>query len=206
MRFSKTLPPELRKIDPEDAKQWEAVAQAITSRLDDENLHRVRKQAERAASPAAKVMYLRKLADTLGAAAAPHVPCKDGCSGCCHMSVIMSEIEATQIAKATGAKMRKGAVRYVAEGDERYSGHACSFLVNNKCSIYENRPYACRVYFVVHRDNSKCQIVPGVPAMAPSIDLNAYHLAYGAAFGEKVAEGLADIREFFPDGLGRRNK
>lgn len=206
MRISESLPAHLREIDPKDQEQWEAVAKSIQSRVDGAAQNRIADQAARAVSPAAKVIYLRKMADNLVAAAAPSIACKSGCAGCCHMSVIIGEAEAEQIAKATGARIRKKNIRYTPVGDEKYSGDPCVFLENGKCSIYENRPFACRVYFVVHHDNSRCQIVPGVPAMAPSIDLDGYYTAYARAFGPQVVETMADVREYFPDGLSRRRK
>jgi Fe-S-cluster containining protein len=202
--ISKTLTGKQLEFDPADLSRWEARTLAVTRQLDATKIEQLVEKAVRAPSPAAKVFYLREMSDALGKAAAPALPCKSGCSDCCHMPVVISEVEAIQIAKSTGAKMRKSGISYSAVGKSSLSATACSFLEAGKCSIYQNRPYACRVYFVVHEDNSRCKITPGVTLVAPQINVDSYHRAYVRALGEGVVDRMADVREFFPHGLKRR--
>jgi Fe-S-cluster containining protein len=53
--------------------------------------------------------------------------CKNGCSECCTNMIQFSPSELKQM------------------GGYEYNG-VCSHLKNGKCSIYENRPFICRIF------------------------------------------------------------
>lgn len=104
-------------------------------------------------------------------------PCKNGCAHCCHillsissdeLDLIMETIEdkkitidyphlvrQAEIIKSMGEHTSTNAKRYlkISSYDER----RCIFLDENKsCKIYENRPLACRSYFIFHENSDIC--------------------------------------------------
>lgn len=80
--------------------------------------------------------------------------------GCCSQKVIVPFFEAFPIArelKRTGLDTPELRARLRAEGDAmdattRGAWHrakrSCAFLVDNRCSVYAQRPFSCRTYFV----------------------------------------------------------
>src|SRR5436190_20595132 len=77
---------------------------------DDRKLHRIVGESLPALVESAepldrKVIRLRRIADTAAKVIAPFTPCTKGCSACCHNTAIISELDAMQIAKATGAAL-----------------------------------------------------------------------------------------------------
>lgn len=87
------------------------------------------------------------------------IACDVGCSFCCHFDVGVSEFEMHVIAayisdhfsskqKYELAKRNKQVLDTISKStDLRVNLRLpCSFLVDNKCSIYEARPFACRGY------------------------------------------------------------
>lgn len=59
----------------------------------------------------------------------PKSTCKQGCFRCCADIIQFTKTE------------------LVAMGGYEYRGK-CSHLVNGRCSVYENRPFVCRIYGV----------------------------------------------------------
>ena len=115
---------------------------------DDRKLHRIVGESLPALVESAepldrKVIRLRRIADAAAKVIAPFTPCTKGCSACCHNTAIISELDAMQIAKATGAALANpGRVFDVAAGEEarrayaaNYAGVACTFLNEGLCSI-----------------------------------------------------------------------
>jgi len=154
-----------------------------------------------------KVIRLRQLVDKVAAAIAPYTPCRKGCSACCHKAAIVSEMDAMQIAQATGAPLSTPKnvfeVRDGAEARTRYltayAGKPCGFLEDGVCSIYEHRPVVCRVQHSLEDDAAPCEPREGLHASA--MDLTDIYLAELSMNGRMMV--YADIREFFPDGLKR---
>jgi len=88
------------------------------------------------------------------------ISCKAGCSACCHQQIDITESEAILLASLieNGVKIdfKKLEEQAAFNGDEDdwwrlpKEKNACIFLDENKnCKVYENRPLACRKYFVV---------------------------------------------------------
>ena len=75
-------------------------------------------------------------------------------------------------------------------------GVPCTFLVDNQCSIYANRPMACRYQFSVDDDDLLCRLVPGQPIRVPYLNLQGEQAAYASAMGYNAR--MADIRDWFP--------
>lgn len=146
-----------------------------------------------------KAIYLRfrKLADRIAAAVQPHSACKKHCSQCCHISVAISGVEADIITQVTGIKHQKGPVRMPEEGmADRYFRQPCPFLKGNACSVYQDRPMACRLHFAISDTHLMCdtRIFPADSAV-PNINLNAFYFAYMSAMHVSPME---DIRYYFP--------
>ncbi len=97
--------------------------------------------------------------------------CKAGCSVCCNQLIPLSGVEVLQLQKVLTSLPRKvrrkvsASLRSMQEKSEKiiassYSGSTpfeeqyfnlgkpCSFLVDNNCSIYQQRPLVCREYNV----------------------------------------------------------
>lgn len=192
-----------READPAVVEHAQEVAGKIQARVDMQRVKLLGRMAELMPKPAGKMEILRQLAGELATAARDLVPCSRGCDKCCHMPTLLSQEEAAIIASETGATLATPAVWFDGEvlGPTPYDGIPCSFLANGVCSIYASRPYACRLHVHLDRDNTLCQIIPGETIRVPRLDTLAFDLAYANSFGGPLAIGLADIREFFPNGL-----
>ena len=96
---------------------------------------------------------IRKAAET-----SAQVACKPGCSYCCHRIVSATIPEILVIVGAIQAKGPDEVAKvvaaleaYVKNMEPRYTYHAmatptpCPFLANDLCSIYEVRPFGCRM-------------------------------------------------------------
>jgi Fe-S-cluster containining protein len=103
-------------------------------------------------SPAKKLRALDGAMDIFSAAIAPHAACRRACSGCCHIKVDIFPIEAQLIAAWTG---RVRLPRLLPPAD--FHGTPCPFLVQDSCSIYEHRPFACRNHYAFTKTAYWCQ-------------------------------------------------
>lgn len=179
-----------------------AQAAAITSQIEKEafkaqNFAMVA-QREKGAR---KIVWLRRLAGVLESAVGNRAACATGCSHCCNILVLITAPEARQIARETGASFMEPKTYGVRHNDQ-YIGTPCPFLQDNRCSIYESRPYACRVHYNLDRDGLLCTLVKGETIRVPYLDTTMWHAAYLHAVSPKM-EDTADIREFFPHGGSR---
>lgn len=133
------------------------------------------------------------------------VPCKKGCSACCHIKVEMCQAEAEIIGDyvhQVPKKFPKG-VHFPPESSLGHSDTPCPFLKNNECSIYEVRPIVCRNFVVTDVDNLLCGFenraldLAQDPRFVPVQYIKALPMleAY-----QKLAidQPWADIRQFFP--------
>lgn len=197
-----------READPDMRAYAERVGDEINRRIDTPGMNALANQAKAAKSIKAKVILLREMTDKIGDAGRGLVPCRKGCSHCCHMATMVHLDEAKVIAAATGAKMVMPKqfnvdLAHIEKVRNRYDGIACRFLVNGACSIYDNRPFACRMHMIVDRDETLCEIVPGEKILTPMIDTLQYDMAIVRAFGGPSQMKYADIREFFPPKTGK---
>src|SRR3989344_2408724 len=181
-----------RDMTPEELEAYYPVAEA--------NAHANMGRALQESGPAMKEISKR----VLGLAAAPvampqklqqmrfaagqwndlivkHSACKNGCSHCCHIGVMVTSAEA----KLMGSKI----------------GVPCTFLGDKGCEVYENRPYMCRTQLNVDNDERLCRIVKGQTINVPYADATVLKAAMTIAAMKD--RGVADIREWFPHGLNR---
>jgi len=73
----------------------------------------------------------------------PAFTCKEGCTDCCG-PVPMTEYEANRLELAEQITPFKPGTM------------DCSFICEGKCSVYDKRPYLCRVFGVVDSGRLKC--------------------------------------------------
>ena len=195
-----------RTADPDMLVQAQARYEAMYARIDPVEAGKLAGQAKAAMSKGAKMFYLNKLADGVVKAAAGIAPCKKGCNHCCKMATLVSIQEAQVIAIETGAKMTMPA-RFNQFGEimqQQHAGVPCTFLTDEGCSIYEQRPFACRVHYSVDADNLLCEMVPGETIRSPNFNAQEYDEAFVAAFGGALTMKYADIREFFVPKPGKK--
>lgn len=153
--------------------------------------------AQQPGSQRAKYNRLKKLADRVSAAAEPHVACRKGCSECCNIAVVITSFEAELIGEVIRKKPLKVGVRHDDLSlREKYFGQPCTFLRNGMCSIYADRPLACRTHFNLSDTSLFCSTeIPPEDSRVPNLDFRAFWASYGIAFYDAPR---ADIREFFP--------
>lgn len=130
-----------------------------------------------------------------------NVACRKGCAHCCHIPVAVPEVEAKMIGMAIGRRP-KNVAAYQEDGhyaSQSYGYHTpCPFLQDNRCSIYEHRPLACRKLVSLDIDDLLCRLVspPGPPV--PYFDTVEFDFALVTICATKLGVKTADIREYFP--------
>ncbi len=144
------------------------------------------------------------IANRMTAALAPHVACKPACSQCCHMNTMIYEHEAIRLAEVTGRSMVRLPFRPLdvvhVEG-MKFNGKPCPFLLDNECSVYEDRPLVCRMQHSLRENADECSM--DIPAneqsRPPMYDPDVLEVPYreiNAAY--KPMEPCGNIGEFFP--------
>lgn len=161
--------------------------------------------AQENASQRSKFRKFVQLADRINDAVAPHAQCVTGCSACCRISVSLTTLEAQAIGHAIGVPPARPAKVFLAtELDDweaekmRFFGKPCPFLEGNQCSIYVNRPVACKTHANLG-DAFFCSTeVPPEESTVSNLDLRGFYLMMT---GVLLDSPVADIRDFFPSGL-----
>lgn len=142
---------------------------------------------------------LAKIRETIGVVAnalSTTAACKRGCSSCCHIPVALTQTEADIIGDAIG---REAATpKYSTEVDYSATGTACTFLVNDECSIYENRPLACRLCFNMDEDETLCQLFEGEAIDVPYYDGRQFELLFVESLGARDGLAMSTLNKFFP--------
>lgn len=158
------------------------------------------KTVESGLHPYAKLAKIYEIVGRLDKWKTGVTPCKRGCSGCCHMNVQISGIEARYIERKTRHKA-VALTDSIQHDITEFEGQACPFLKDRACSIYEHRPHACRMHMTFDADSYWCQ--PGRLNQATLAFVNSKEVALAVAMleieqvGNERACG-ADIRDFFP--------
>lgn len=149
------------------------------------------------ASPKTKLGKVYRLADAAAVAAAPYVACRKACSACCKMNVSITSLEAERLAAVSGRRMQVPH-RPVTHDEGRFAGVPCPFLVDDVCSVYDSRPYACRTHFSFDLDSYWCQPERAYVGGMRMVRLGGAKAAYEAIARATKLGGFADIRDFFP--------
>jgi Fe-S-cluster containining protein len=171
----------------------------------DEASEVVARIASENASAKSKRRKVIAIANRMTAALAPHVACKPGCSQCCHMNTVIYEHEAIRLAEVSGRKMARLPFRPLGvvhvEG-MKFNGKPCPFLVDNSCSVYEDRPLLCRTHHSLRESADECSMdIPAAEQVRPPMyDPDVLEVPYremNAAY--QPMEPCGNIGEFFPD-------
>jgi Fe-S-cluster containining protein len=136
-------------VDPKAAVTDPSPVIAMARRL-----HNKFEQAKVSQSVDDAVRYLyQKIDATVHGLRDVRIACGQGCSHCCVISVTVSAPEAIYVGKLVTA-MGADAIERVRAANEvtrqfelaerEQHPHDCPMLQNNSCTIYENRPKACR--------------------------------------------------------------
>lgn len=145
----------------------------------------------------AKLFKIYQVADEISAARAPFVACGKGCSHCCHMTIRLTSAEAERLGSAIG----RAPVKIASNRDhglEKFAGVPCPFLVDDVCSVYENRPLSCRTHASFEADNSNCHPERMNKVVSMLVNFDGLDKALFEASSDARGVVLADIRDFFP--------
>lgn len=192
------------------ADHLQARANVMTAIVSGASRQRLLRHAMTAKTVGRRIMWLRREADLMVDAARNVSPCSSGCAHCCHIATLVAEPEANEIGRAIGRKPADppaGAFARLEAGSrptdlsqalqERHFGAPCVFLRGAACSIYGDRPLACRLLISVDEDALLCRLVPGETITAPYIDTGMQRMAYLVAMAGH-GHRWADIRDWFP--------
>jgi uncharacterized protein len=95
-----------------------------------------------------RLRKLRAIVDRIATYQDGQVACREGCSHCCYIAASVLGPEAEMIGHEIGRKPKRP--KSDAPGEVPAFGfnydNPCTFLKDNRCSIYESRPMACRIY------------------------------------------------------------
>jgi hypothetical protein len=143
----------------------------------------------------AKLVKLRRLVDDIAKVAADQAACRKGCTHCCHIPVAMVQSEADLIGKEIGRPARR--LKKSTSPESRGFGYhmPCPFLKDNACSIYEHRPFSCRVQLNLDVDALLCELQPDMTVPVPYLDMTTMQSVYMAL---TAGDNLGDLRDFFP--------
>ncbi len=111
-------------------------------------------------------------------------------------------VEAVAIGERIGVKPASVPGRDSFKGFDWGPHNPCTFLKDGECSIYENRPLACRVHFSLDVDAMLCDVSSQQPWPVPYLNTLQWQTAMlkvMEASADDVPK-LGDIREFFPRG------
>lgn len=165
--------------------------------------------ARKARSVKARVTWLHRWGSAWAQPLAEVSACRRGCAHCCHLPVAITSAEAQVIGNAIGrapAKLKDApAVKDLATelgfaerhrgAERRVLGTPCPFLQRGECTVYEQRPFACRTHLSLDDDDLLCRLIEGVDVPVPYANAT---MVYGVFLAAQPNEQLADIRAFFP--------
>jgi Fe-S-cluster containining protein len=180
-------------------KDAEKRGNEIFQKLRGTNINTLAELVQTVPGTSRKIYYMGVVLETLDFATSGIVPCKAGCSSCCHMATNVTLREAQDIAKASGRALTiPTATMTDDEAIAAFEGTPCPFLVDNKCSVYASRPFSCRAHYSVDRDNLLCKVVPGSSILAPTFNNQQFALLNALTYERADLLQYADIREYFP--------
>jgi Fe-S-cluster containining protein len=113
---------------------------------------------------------------------APKLGCREGCAHCCYQPVEATIPEAILVAahladpedprrKALLARVDADASRTTSE--RRRPGRPCPLLVDNRCSVYEDRPLMCRSVYAADAEECRAAL-ESVQAGGPELPIEQF--------------------------------
>lgn len=191
---------EIRKREQDLEAHAQAVARMDggndTLSVNKDRMNRLAHQAIQETTHSRKLEKVREIVAILADALEGVAACKSGCSQCCHIPVSMTQAEANVIGAAIG--IDPATPQYSVKADYTRTGTACRFLVDNQCSIYENRPLACRLCFNMDDDELLCTLIEGEKIEVPYFNGLQFELLWLKSLGKAEGMKLAGLHEFFP--------
>lgn len=140
------------------------IAEAIS--VDRRAEFRFLEQASKSKKSSDRIMWMRRAADAGTKVPSKFAACKKGCSHCCNIAVTLSRTEALHIASEIGLSINESSESDVEKtrseldiSHREIYGTPCVFLKEGSCSIYENRPLACRLQLNMDFDDLLCKLV-----------------------------------------------
>lgn len=173
----------IQELDPGLAKREDRIASDI---------------AAQNASLKSKLAKVTRLMDELSRAAYSYVACRSGCSACCKMNVSITVLEAERLAEVSGKRVAR-VLKPGMHKQDRFAGVPCPFLRGDKCSVYADRPFACRAHFSFAADSYACQPEHAYVGGMGMVRFDGVSKAYLDIASATALKGFADIRDFFPD-------
>ena len=173
-------------------------------KIDRPSQERLLVAATRAPTKAKQILWLRKAAEALSAQVMASAACRHGCSHCCHIAVTMTKAEATVIAREIDRPLNERAGQVLSASaplptpsdfSARWQGVPCTFLHEGRCTIYAQRPLACRLQFNMDDDAFLCELHGDEVVEVPHLNTLPHQLVAASALG--LDQPLADIREWF---------
>lgn len=148
-------------------------------------------------SPRSKLRKIYALLSDATENIQPFVACTKGCSACCKMNVSITSVEAESLATASGKKVAP-VHRVPKHAEDKFSGVPCPFLIEDACSVYEVRPFACRAHHSFDLTSYWCQPERAYVKGMGMMRLGGAVQAYQAIATDTRLGGFADVRDFFP--------
>lgn len=150
------------------------------------------------ASVRSKLHRIYALADEISRFRGPFAACGKGCSSCCRMNVTITKAEADRLGKAIGREPAP-VHRSIRRLPEHFAGEPCPFLdKNGACSVYVDRPLACRTHASYFEDASACHPEVMNRIEVPQVEFSGLDQALFVASEVRGELIMADIRDFFP--------
>jgi hypothetical protein len=146
-----------------------------------------------------RLAQLIDLATRFNDAVLPHSACRPGCSHCCYILVPLSRSEAQMIAKATKRKLTEplNPIDLGVPRDPLPTNYdnPCTFLKGTHCTIYNDRPMACRTCVNMDDIPLLCELDPDSDSNVPYADARPIWQLAAQVLGDQT---YADIRDWFP--------
>lgn len=135
-----------------------------------------------------KLLNIYEFMDSISSSFNHLTPCKKGCSHCCEIRVDISELELS-IIKSKARKEFNSARKGLK------IGQPCPFLKDNKCSIYDVRPFLCRRHQVFTPTNQLC--INNNELGQELLSFSEIERSYAFVLAQSGFEKPKDIRKYF---------
>jgi Fe-S-cluster containining protein len=188
------------RIARENLAKWN---KRIGKKLDDEQHSLAKKlRKPRNSDPFEALEALYEYMDRVYRHADGLVACKKGCSHCCYIPVHATFLEIEHISARTGVPISRPLVYSNLSLSPTHANPAnpCPFLLNNECSIYDNRPLTCRTHVNFEPTSELCKAEASGQEQVLLVDRAKSFPAIMKTFfslGGSAASYLCEVRDYF---------